>query len=257
MAKAAIVDMAVETRALTGRVKLRLMLLRPHMKSSRQLLDCPLFSLSSISSNHNLFYPSLTIMEDQLTHEALIKPIPCKISLANAQDREPSKPCQFCALIIPDRRKAQVGLIHTGYERIDLYPDFPELKASARAGCDFCRLIRKTIRKNWAIRPMEEWGFGPITESDGLWDELLDAPWDRKVKIHKARFSLQDIVQTSTTSPTSSGITIMEEGMIVTLGLDFGPATLFVSPETNFQYGEIGQVINFDVFDSQGEPQIK
>jgi hypothetical protein len=108
----------------------------------------------------------------EVKHDALIKPIPCRINLGNVAHRNPSKTCDFCALIVPDRKKAQNGLIKTASERVDLYPDFPDLKASAKAGCDLCPLIRKTIRKTWAVRPMEEWGIGPIREKDGLWDEV-------------------------------------------------------------------------------------
>ena len=147
--------------------------------------------------------------------------------------------------MVPDRKIAKRGLIKTAYERVDLYPDFPELKASAKAGCDLCRLIRKSIRKTWAVRPMEEWGVGPIREKDGLWDELLEAQWDRKVKIHKVTFSLETATEK------------LEDGVVVSLGLEFGPATAFVSEETDFQYGEIGQALSFKVFDSQGKNGVR
>jgi hypothetical protein len=41
--------------------------------------------------------------------------------------------------------------------------------------------------------------------------------------------------------------------MIITLALEFGPTTHFISLETGFQYGEIGQAIRFKIYDSQGE----
>jgi hypothetical protein len=185
--------------------------------------------------------PSTMNFADVVTHEALIKPIPSRINLANVADQDPSKTCESCAVIIPDRSKAKGGLIKTSYERIDLYPEFPDLKASAKAGCDLCRLIRKSIRKTWAIRPMEEWGVGPIREKDGLWDELLDAPWNRKVRIHKVTFNLESATEK------------VQDGVVASLGLEFGPATQFVSGETDYQYGEIGQALSFKVFDSRGE----
>lgn len=195
-------------------------------------------------------------MNDELTYEALIKPIPPRLNLANAQAQESSKTCEFCTLIVPDRRKAQGGLIQTGYERVDLYPDFPELKASARAGCRLCGLMRKTIRKHWAVRPMEEWGVGPISERDGCWDELLDAPWDRKVKIHKVTFDLKVADHNFAMSPVSTATESLEDGMVTTLAMEFGPATLFISPQTDFQCGEISQALSFKVFESQGDSQV-
>ena len=91
---------------------------------------------------------------------------------------------------------------------------------------------------------MEEWGIGPLREKDGLWDELLDAPWDRKVKIHKVTFNVEAVTENAKD---------IQNGMIISLGLEFGPATKFVSREPDFQYGEIGQALSFKVFDSQGE----
>lgn len=192
-------------------------------------------------------------MDEQLTYEALIKPIPLQLNLANAQDHTPSKTCQSCALIVPDRGKARRGLIQTGYERVDYYPHFPELKASAKAGCGLCRIFRKTIRKSWAVLPMEEWGIGPVRREEGMWDELLDAPWDRKVKIHKVTFEVENTRASPGSQTDSTSAQVLEDGVVVTLGLEFGPATQFVSLETDFQYGEIGQAISFKVYDSQGE----
>jgi len=188
------------------------------------------------------------------TYKSLIKPIAPSKNLANVRAREPSKTCQSCAAVVPDRRKAVNGLIKINYERVDLYPDFPELKASAKAGCGLCRLIRKTIRAQWAIRPMEEWGVGPLREKEGLWDELLKAPWDRKVKIHKLSFSLKGVPNTLPMSSDNRGTTEQNDyqGMVVFLGLEFGPATLLSSPDGVDLYGEIGQVLGFKVYDSQG-----
>jgi hypothetical protein len=190
--------------------------------------------------------------QEHVTYNALIKPIPYPINLANVADQKPCTTCESCAIIIPNRRRAQRGRIQTGYERVDLYPDFPELKTSAKAGCGLCRFIRKNIRNAWAVRPMEEWGVGPIREKDGLWDELLDAAWDRRVKIHKVAFNLEDIIQSSSLTSASTG-SGPADCVVVSLGLEFGPATPFVSPETSFIYEEIGQALSFKVFDSQGE----
>jgi hypothetical protein len=188
------------------------------------------------------------------TYKSLIKPIAPSSNLANVTAQEPSAMCQSCAAIVPDRRKAVNGLIKIDYERIDLYPDFPGLKASAKTGCGLCKTIRKNIRTKWAIRPMEEWGVGPLREKEGLWDELFEAPWDRKVKIHSLSFSLKYF---SNVSPRPSGTidsaTKDQQGMVVGFNLEFGPATLLNSSDGTTLYGEIGQVIGFKVYDSQGE----
>jgi hypothetical protein len=190
------------------------------------------------------------------TYKSLIKPIAPSNNLANITAQEPSRSCQSCAAIVPDRRKVVNGLIKINYERIDLYPDFPELKASAKAGCGLCRLIRKTIRAKWATRPMEEWGVGPLREKEGLWDELLKAPWDRKVKIHNLSFSFKKISNASPAPSDTRATTEQDDyqGMVVFFGLDFGPATLLTSSDGTALYGEIGQVLGFKVYDSQGAP---
>jgi hypothetical protein len=188
------------------------------------------------------------------TYKSLIKPIAPSNNLGNARAQEPSRTCQNCAAVVPDRRRAINGLIKINYERVDLYPDFPELKASAKAGCGLCRIIRKTIRAKWAIRPMEEWGVGPLREKEGLWDELLKAPWNRKVKIHKLSFSLKK-VPNALPIPSDAGATTEQDdcqGMVVFFGLEFGPATLLSSSDGTDLYGEISQVLGFKVYDSQG-----
>jgi hypothetical protein len=188
------------------------------------------------------------------TYKSLIKPIAPSNNLANVRAQEPSKTCRSCAAVVPDRRKAINDLIKIDYKRVDLYPDFPELKASAKAGCGLCRLIRKTIRAKWAIRPMEEWGVGPLREKEGLWDELLKAPWDRKVKIHKLSFSLKKVPNALPMSSDTRATTEKDvhQGMVVFFGLEFGPVTLLSSPDGAGLYGEIGQVLGFKVYDSQG-----
>lgn len=140
--------------------------------------------------------------------------------------------------------------IRTCYEHIDLYPEFPGLKASARAGCDLCSLIRKTIRSAWAVRPMEEWGVGPLSEKDGRWEEMLASIWDGKVKIYDASFSVSDVY------PESRAFTYDTEGqkaetMVVSLSMEFGPLTTPLAVGGK-HHRSIGQIINFKVFDQQG-----
>ncbi|KAK0104260.1 hypothetical protein ONS96_005352 [Cadophora gregata f. sp. sojae] len=107
----------------------------------------------------------------ETTYNALITPIPAKINLANVADHDAGKICGPCSTIVPDRRKLnKVGTpIKCGYERVDLYPDFPDLKASSKSA---------TLR-----------------EDDGLWDDLFADPWDRKVKIYQPTFLVENTVQ--------------------------------------------------------------
>lgn len=188
------------------------------------------------------------------TYNSLIKPIPPSTNLANVSAQEPIKTCQSCAAIVPDCRKANRGTIAINYERVDLYPDFPDLKASARNGCGLCKLLRKTIRAKWATRPMEEWGVGPLTEKEGVFDELLASSWDRKVRIRKLSFVLENTSNSFSTPVDKSPEQVNHNDMVVRLDLEFGPATLPAAPEGTPPYGDISQVIGFKIFDSQGEP---
>lgn len=181
------------------------------------------------------------------TYRALIRPIPTRLNLSNVLNQEACEPCKHCVILVPDRSKANNGLIKTSYERIDLYPEFNELRISAKAGCELCRTIRKTIRSAWAVRPMEEWGFGPLSEKDSYWDDLFTSTWDRKVKIHSANFSVADARSTSQTS-----LNERPSAMVVTLSMEFGPLTKPPVSSDIQDYGNISQVISFKVFDQQG-----
>ncbi|KAI1774716.1 hypothetical protein F4818DRAFT_70727 [Hypoxylon cercidicola] len=50
------------------------------------------------------------------------------------------QPCAVCNRLISDRSRAKKPIIETEYDLFDTFPDFPVLKASARAGCALCRL---------------------------------------------------------------------------------------------------------------------
>jgi hypothetical protein len=188
------------------------------------------------------------------TYRSLVKPIPLSTSLGSVESQEPSKPCSYCAVIVPDRRKAINGKIKTSYERVDLYPDFPELKSSARAGCELCKLIRKTIRAQWTLRPMMESGVGSLREQDEWWGELFDAPWDRKVRLYSAGFTLQKVTNSPATSTKEDLEHNDQDSMIVSFNLHYGPATELTSPDGAALYAEICQILSFFAFDSQGEP---
>ncbi len=180
----------------------------------------------------------------ETTYRALIRPIPPRLRLANAETQEASKACQYCSALVPDRSKAKDGLIRTTYERIDVYPDFPELKASAREGCGLCRLVRKAIRSGWAVRPMEEWGVAPLSEKDSYWDGLFTSTWDKKVRIHRAIFTVPDVHAKPQVASRQE-----PDKMVLSLSMEFGPLTLPNTSDGEESHGEIGQVISFKVFD--------
>jgi hypothetical protein len=203
---------------------------------------------TSDRERYNLFNKALKNLDmtsnSDTTYRSLIKPIPPSINLSNVREQRPSKTCDACACIVPDRRKEAKYLIKTGYERVDLYPDFPQLKASAKAGCGLCRFLRKSIKAAWARRPMEEWGLGALRENDGLWDELLAQPWDRKVKIYDASFSLGETGIDGSKTKTRP---------VSYLHLSVGPNSSHPpSMGENSQHGEISQYLSFKVFVSEG-----
>ncbi|KAI4864971.1 HET-domain-containing protein [Hypoxylon rubiginosum] len=177
------------------------------------------------------------------TYRDLITAISPALNLSNVTSAPPSQPCAVCARLVPDRSKAERLIIETRYELFDTFPEFPVLKASARAGCALCRLIRKTIRSSWAVamRPMEERGLGVLSSKDGVWDTLFDKPWDRKVRIFDAYFYLSSRRQHQNDSHPLE--------FIQSLGIRFGPANL-PPEEDNWTYKrEIHQELMFDVFD--------
>ncbi|KAI1140112.1 HET-domain-containing protein [Hypoxylon sp. FL0543] len=178
------------------------------------------------------------------TYRDLITAIAPTLNLSNVVNVAPSRPCAVCARVVPDRSKIKNHNIQTDYELFDTFPDFPVLKASARAGCALCRLFRKTIRSSWAValRPMEQAGLGTLSTEDGVWDALFDMDWDRKVRIFHAHFYLS-------TRTISRGHGEPVE-FIQKLIIKFGPANL-PTEETGWLYRrQIYQEVEFKVFDS-------
>jgi hypothetical protein len=111
--------------------------------------------------------------EISYTYEDMVKPIalpikPARINLENVANSPPCKTCKYCALIVPldDIKTYNKGSLKVDYERIDFYPNFPVLKASAKLGCGLCKIIRTAIKRNWAVCPMEEIGFGTLKRHD-------------------------------------------------------------------------------------------
>jgi hypothetical protein len=108
----------------------------------------PTFTTNSDDESNDIPNKEAMDRDHEYTYRALIKPVPPTINLANVSSQPGYNTCQFCAVIVPDRSKVQNGLIRTSYDRIDYFPNFPELKSSAKAGCGLCKVIRKTIRSS-------------------------------------------------------------------------------------------------------------
>jgi hypothetical protein len=90
---------------------------------------------------------------------------------------------------------------------------------------------------------MEEWGVGPMRQQDGLWQDMFEASWDGKVKLHNVVFQIAPHLENAH----------KETSTTISLGLEFGPVTSFVSKNGDIRHGEIGRVISFKVFDSHGK----
>lgn len=185
------------------------------------------------------------------TYRDLIRPIPAKLNLCNVTANAAVGTCNHCKTAVPERSKARNKTIRTTYERVDEYPDFPEIKSSAKAGCELCRIIRKALRQAWAVRPMEEWGVGPLSEKDRLWDELFEVPWDRKVRMYNLAFSFEPLLGSSEMVRDSNNS--QRGGMVTGMTLEFGPATRGKTGDGEPLHGDISQVLSFKAYDSIGK----
>jgi hypothetical protein len=187
-----------------------------------------------------------------LTYEHLIRPTPLRKSLADVAWLPTEKPCERCRKAVPDRSKAVNDVVRTDFEAVDRFPQFPSLKSAAKLGCGLCHLIRKTIRQQWATRPMEEWGVGPLSDRDETLEDLLNTTWDGLVRIFNLRFTFQPF---PTDSVNEMRKVAQMGGIITCLSLEFGPASAPCDPDGNPLHSEISQIIGFKVYDSIGELQ--
>jgi len=198
------------------------------------------------------------------TYRSLLQPIPPLPNLLSlTSPSSPSTPslpppCTHCALLFPDRRRATPNstIIPTPYTRTLTFPSFPELKEGQSRQCPLCRFLRKAIRSQWGVgRQMEEWGVGVLRERDrdGTWDDesFFAVAWDGRVSVRKVRFEFVPFDTTTVAEGRGrdgegDGDAQMG-GMVTSLLMEVGPAT---TPE---EYGDIGKVLAFKVFDSIGE----
>ena len=184
----------------------------------------------------------------ETTYKALVRPIPPTINLENVANSPACKTCEYCATIIPDRTQLVGRNIRINFERIDLYPDFPNLKASAKLGCGLCHMIRKTIRATWATRVMEESSRGPLSVKAEQYDELFRCSWDGKVRLYGVSFS-------SGLEPGNDfdSATKEDKEKVVKLHLGLGLATKTPLPSLYAGYMDISKTVSFNVYDSQGK----
>lgn len=195
----------------------------------------------------------------ETTYRSLIEPIPAKYNLASVARQPALQACDICKAAVPDRARAKDNTIATRYELIDEYPYFPLLKKSANAGCGLCWIVRKALRQSWAVRPMEEWGVGPLSGQDPDFVDLLDGPWDRRVRLSKLKFELKPLADHSSSDSTLRQGACTSQGarqrghMVTAMTLEFGPLTP-PPPDDGSPplHGDISQILNFKVFDSTG-----
>jgi len=115
-----------------------------------------------------------------------------------------------------------------------------------------CWMIRSAIRSSWAVRPMEEWGVGPLDEHDMNYFDLLDSPWDGKVRIFNLKFIFDPLLEPKTSSGYGNIESEQQGGMITAMTLEFGPAPPKVAEDGSSLHGEISQVLRFKAYDSIG-----
>jgi len=162
--------------------------------------------------------------------------------------------CSLCKAAVPDRAKAANNVIKTDYELVDTFPHFPILKKSIAAGCGLCWIIRKALRHNWAARPMEEWGVGPLSERDPAFADLLDEPWDCRVRISSLKFVFDSFLgsQEAKRDTDVNNPSPQRGGMVTGMSLEFGPVTPSPTDDCAQLHDDISQVLRFKVFDSIG-----
>ena len=187
-----------------------------------------------------------------LTYAAILAPIEGAEELSASIDESQisaAKLCEYCRSIAPDLDDDSTSIYRTKYEREDWFPFFPSLQATATQGCPLCSLLRGAIRKNWAVRPMEESGVGPIRAQDGYWDDLIDTQWDGRVKIHSLTFT-RDMDYTFSNGK-------VEPLPLSVMYVEFSPYLLAGIKEPvqigNTAHWSIGQIIGFKLYTSDSE----
>lgn len=181
--------------------------------------------------------------------------------MASAADVRARRPCRACRAIVPNRSQLSYlenSTLETLYDRDDLYPTFPSVALSAKAGCSLCVLMWRRLT---SIPPEDLEAV--IKDQQLVWvssehrTRQLDVSWDRKVKI-RASF---DFLPYPTVLPSGSiryGRDSTPEdgyqhgGAVTSMSISYQPTSgrlrlvdgTFWSKET----------VEFPVFDSLGMP---
>jgi hypothetical protein len=91
-----------------------------------------------------------------------------------------NNPCNYCLILTVDHSEAFLktgGDLSIDYERLDTFPDFPQLKASTKDGCGFCGLLRASCQSYCSYG-------GPFaTSTDGK------KPFESIVQIYRAKIT--------------------------------------------------------------------
>lgn len=171
---------------------------------------------------------------------------------------EASLPCLACRAIFPDRRqlhRLEISVLETSFERDDLYPAFPGIASSAKAGCSLCVLICHKLN---SIPPN---GLKAIEDGNGevVWvsyenrPRQLDGSWDRKVKF-RASFDFLPYT-TSLDGPSGDEGSITQDeyqhgGAVTSMTIAYSP----IPGRLRLSNGVIwdGEHFDFPIFDSIG-----
>jgi len=163
-------------------------------------------------------------------------------------------PCNICRAIVPDRSAVDETYIRTPYHRVDLYPDFPGLKASAEAGCCLCALIRDAL--TFASSPEGRRLAKGENICHPFWDEgcgqdmILTMAWDRCIDI-SVWFQVTPFSPSGGPETTPPGRPSLQTGeMVDSMRIQYKPSSgRVVGNKRDFWDGS---VIFLSVFDSPG-----
>ncbi|KAL7623310.1 hypothetical protein AAE478_006991 [Parahypoxylon ruwenzoriense] len=166
-----------------------------------------------------------------------------ELNLSNVEAAPAVTPCGHCQAIVPDRSKLDDGGdIYTGYERIDLYPEFPGLLSSAEAGCHLCRLLQREF-SDQAYLSMET---GNALE---VW-ATPNPSWDQRVKI-SVKFSFLPF---NPVSPADNfhyhleGSPPQYNGVVTSMRVDYKPVASRLRGKDGAPWN--GAEFEFSLFDS-------
>ena len=81
----------------------------------------------------------------------------------------PDAPCAHCRAISSFNGENNNGRIGSPYNRVDQYPDFPALEASAGKGCALCGLLRHAL--------LDKYSDEKIAEAESDFDSSIRAKW--------------------------------------------------------------------------------